>query len=113
MSETPDSGARLVLTTCGDTQSAEALGKLLVERRLAACATLLPVASSIYHWEGKLNIDPEVVILLKTAADRVDALTAAIDELHPYEVPECLVFSAQDGLPAYLGWVQAETRPPA
>lgn len=102
---------RLVLTTCADRESAEALGKLLVERRVAACATLLPGAHSIYWWEGNVTSSDEVVVLCKTAADRVDALKAAIDELHPYEVPECLVFNADDGLPAYLGWVRDETRP--
>ncbi|MHC5019717.1 MAG: divalent-cation tolerance protein CutA [Planctomycetota bacterium] len=104
---------RLVLTTCADRESAEALGRLLVERRVAACATLLPGATSMYHWEGKVAVENEVVVLLKTAADRVEALKAALDDLHPYEVPECLVFAAEDGLAGYLGWVEAETRPPA
>lgn len=106
-------GVRLVVTTCADQASAQALAGLLVERRVAACATLLPGAHSIYWWEGRVTGAGEVVVLLKTAADRVEALKAAIAELHPYDVPECLVFVADDGLPGYLGWVRDESRPPA
>lgn len=113
MHDPSGTNVRLVLTTCPDREAAEALGRLLVERRVAACATLLPGATSMYWWEGRVTTDGEVVVLLKTAADRVAALKAELDDLHPYEVPECLVFRADDGLPGYLGWVETETRPPA
>ena len=69
-------------------------------------ADVLPGMRSLYRWEGRIADEPETLILLKTTADRVAALKAALPALHPYQVPELLTFAAADGLPAYLrpGW---------
>lgn len=54
--------------------------------------------------------DSEVLLLVKTCADRLDALAAAITQLHPYELPEILALTPSAGLPAYLDWIRAQTR---
>lgn len=102
--------ARLVLCTCPDTPTAQALARQLVERRLAACVNLLPPMQSVYRWQGQVEQAGEVQLLAKTCADRLDALTAAIVQLHPYELPEILALTPSAGLPAYLDWIRAETR---
>lgn len=102
--------ARLVLTTCANPKQAGALAKELVKRRVAACCTVLPGATSVYWWEGKITSEKECVCLLKTQSDRVEALKAAIAEIHPYDTPECLVLPVEAGLDAYLRWVRDETR---
>lgn len=101
---------RLVLCTCPDHESARLLATLLVDHRLAACVNLLPAMQSVYRWEGRVEQVSEVQLLIKTTAARMDALTALIQQEHPYEVPEILAISPSAGLPAYLDWIRAETR---
>jgi periplasmic divalent cation tolerance protein len=98
----------VALTTFGDEDTAVAVVRELVERRLVACGTLLPGARSLYRWRGEVADAPEVVVLLKTTVDRVEALTATLPEVHPYEVPELVVLPVTAGLPAYLAWVAGE-----
>jgi periplasmic divalent cation tolerance protein len=99
----------LAVTTVGSTDDAEHLVRALLSERLIACGTLLPSARSLYHWEGEITEEAEVVILLKTVAARLDAIGEAFGLHHPYDVPELLVFPSRAGLEAYLGWVRDET----
>ena len=99
----------LLLCTCADDAEAEKIARLLVTQNLAACVQLAPIRS-IYRWQGQVEQGEEVQLLAKTCADRLDALTAAIVQLHPYELPEILALTPSAGLPAYLDWIRAETR---
>lgn len=99
----------VVLTTVANVEEADILVRELVERRLAACGTMLPEARSIYRWEGKLAEESEVVVILKTSTHAFEALKAAFPELHPYAVPELLALPVTGGLERYLGWIGSET----
>ena len=100
----------LVSSSFPDPTSAETAARALVEARLAACVQVLPGARSVYRWAGKLACANETLLQAKTAADRLDALTARLLALHPYELPEIVAVQAEAGLPAYFDWVRAETR---
>ena len=102
--------ALLVLTTLGSSGDARALVRGLVEDRLIACGTLFP-AASIYRWEGAVQEEEEVLVLLKTDASKWDALSAAVQDRHPYDVPELLAFPAEEGSGTYLSWLKAEVAP--
>ena len=102
-------GHLLVLTTLESEDDATRLVRALLERRLVACGTILPGATSLYRWQGAVNEAREVVVLLKTQRVRWDALEAAVRELHPYDVPELIAIPVDAGLVAYLEWVNAET----
>lgn len=106
-----DAAVLLVFTTCPDEACAQRLARAMVEARLAACASVQAPARSFYHWQGAIEDASEVPLLLKTTAACYPALEAALRERHPYEVPEILAIPASAGLPAYLQWVQTETRP--
>jgi periplasmic divalent cation tolerance protein len=106
------STARIVMTTAASSEEAARLGRTLVEERLAACATLLPAANSIYHWKDQIESSVECLLLLKTAADRLTALEARLNELHSYETPEFLVLAVEAGSQAYLAWLEASLREP-
>ena len=99
----------LAYCTCPDADSAEAIAHALVEERLAACVSRLPGVRSTYRWQGSVEQADEVLLLIKTTADRLDALTARLRALHPYELPELIAVEVRAGLPAYLDWVAAET----
>ena len=95
----------IVLTTFPAEGDAEALARALVGERLAACVNILPPMRSIYRWAGAIDSATECQIIMKTTADRVDALKARLLELHPYELPEILVLPISGGGEAYLNWI--------
>jgi periplasmic divalent cation tolerance protein len=99
------SGRVVALSTAADAAQAERIAKALVERRLAACVNVVPGVVSHYRYEGALHRDTELLLVIKTRAERVEALRAAIVELHSYEVPELVVLDVAGGHPPYLEWV--------
>ena len=103
----------LVISNLPDRASAEALAKALVERRAAACVNVLAPCRSVYRWQGAIETAEEHPVFAKTTRDRYDLLERVIRELHPYELPEIIAVPLAGGLPAYLAWVEAETRAPA
>jgi periplasmic divalent cation tolerance protein len=100
--------ALLVLTTLGSADEARSFVTGLVADRLVACGTLLPRATSIYRWEGAITEEDEVIVLLKTDASKWDELSAAVQDRHPYEVPELLAVPVERGLELYLSWLTSE-----
>ncbi len=92
----------LVLTTEGDAQRAKALARSLLERRLVACVSL-QTTQALYHWEGEIQMDGEVQLLMKTTADRLERLQQVVGELHSYDTPEWLCWPAIAS-PAYERW---------
>ncbi|KEF43233.1 MAG: cation tolerance protein CutA [Cyanobium sp. CACIAM 14] len=99
----------LVLTTEADQERAESLALALLERGLVACATLHPVISH-YRWQGRLERSGEVQLLLKTLPECLPALRAALADLHSYDTPEWIHWSAgSDG--AYSAWLQEQLAP--
>lgn len=101
----------LVLTNLPDRAAAERLADTLIGKRLAACVNILAPCRSVYRWKNDLQREEEHPLLIKTTAERYPALEAAIRAGHPYELPEIIAVPIERGLPAYLDWVDAETRP--
>ena len=99
-----------VLTNLPDSDSAFNLARELVHLRLVACANVLAPATSFYRWEGKQEQATEYPVLLKTVEARYGEVEAAIRRLHPYTVPEIISWPIERGLPAYLDWVEQESR---
>ncbi len=96
--------------TCPDTASADTLARALVEDRLAACVSQLAGTRSTYRWHGALEHSEEVLLMIKTTDDRLDALVSRVHSLHPYELPELVAVEAVGGLAPYLDWVVQQTR---
>ena len=97
----------VVLSTVAKAEDAERIGRALVEGGLAACVNVLPAVTSIYRWKGKLEREEERLLLIKTRADRFEALREALVALHPYEVPEVLALPVAAGHAPYLEWLDA------
>lgn len=100
---------RLVYMTASSRDEAKRIGRALVEERLAACANVIDGMESVYWWQGKLTEDREAVLIAKTRADLVPALTERVLALHSYTVPCVVALPLVDGNPAYLAWLGAET----
>lgn len=88
---------------------AKALADGLVGDRLAACVATLPGVSSTYRWEGKIETEEELLLLIKTRAELMDKVSAFVRKNHPYDVPELIAVPATAGLPEYLKWIGNET----
>ena len=105
--------AVFVYTTWPTTVEAEAAGRALVERRLAACVNILPGMISHYRWEGQVERGEETVMIVKTRAALAGEVSDAVKELHSYTTPAILVMPLESVEPGYLGWLLAETEPAA
>lgn len=99
----------LCLVTAPDRPVAARIARTLVDERLAACVNILPGLTSVYRWQGAVETGEEVLLLAKTMPRQLDALTARVAELHPFDVPEVIALDIRGGLPAYLQWIAAET----
>jgi periplasmic divalent cation tolerance protein len=104
-------GPVVVLTALGAPPEAERIARALVEERLAACVNVLPGVVSVYRWKGVVERENELVLVIKTLAERVDALKARLLELHPYELAEVVVIPIVGGHGAYLEWMAQQVGP--
>ena len=98
------------LVSCPSAEVGSALAKLLVDRELAACVQILPPMQSVYRWKGQVCIDEEVLLVIKTTSDLRDQVQNAIEENHPYEVPEFVVVEAHAVSEKYATWLQHNVR---
>lgn len=98
---------------CPDAAAARLIAERAVELHLAACANILPEATSIYRWEGAIRCESEAVLVLKTTRSRSEALTEIVTSLHPYELPAISYLEVAAGHQPYLRWVASETIPPS
>lgn len=107
------SGYRLIYSTWPDAGAAEDAARSVVESGLAACANILPGAVSVFRWEGATQREAEVVMVLKTTADKAAALSSALAALHPYDTPALvsLQVDAETSSPRFLDWIGAQCGP--
>lgn len=95
----------LVYCTCPDSKSADQIALALVEQSLAACVNRIPGVVSTYRWQGHVEQASEHLLMIKTSVAQFDALSRAILELHPYELPEIIAVPIQQGFEPYLKWI--------
>jgi periplasmic divalent cation tolerance protein len=95
----------LVFITASSREEAHAIGKTLIQEKLAACAGLIPGIESLYVWEGRFCDERECLLLLKSREDLVDSLILRVKALHSYKVPEILTVRVEKGNPEYIRWI--------
>jgi len=100
----------ITLVACPSQDVASALAKLLVDRELAACVQAIPAVQSVYRWKGEVCIDEESLLIIKTTSELKEELRTAIEENHPYEVPEFVVIEAADVSDNYAAWLRGNVR---
>jgi periplasmic divalent cation tolerance protein len=95
----------IITTTYPDKESAKSVAKLLVEKRLVACAQIFPI-ESIYLWQGQIHDEEETILIAKSKTQLFDIIVATIRENHTYQVPQIVQIPITDGLPEYLKWIE-------
>ena len=108
---TDSSGIVLLYCTAPTVEEAEVIAEAVVSQRLAACANIIPGMRSVYWWQGKMEYAAEVVLILKTRPDLIEAVTAAVKAAGSYKVPCVLPIAVgAGGNPDYVAWLLGETR---
>ncbi len=100
----------IVLVTVPNPDIARSIATEIVQSRLAACVNIVPGIKSIFRWEGKLDEADELLLVIKTIADRYPALEKRITELHPYDTPEIVALETRHVVEKYLRWVKSEVK---
>lgn len=97
-----------VLTTAGTKEDAQKIAQSVVEKRLAGCAQVIGPITSTYWWEGKIETAEEWLCIIKSIQDLYKKLEKAIQQIHPYKVPEILAVPVLEGSQSYLEWLDGE-----
>lgn len=97
----------VVLTTCPDEPTASRIARELVESGLAACVSRAGPVRSTYRWQGAIQDEPEMLLVIKTVSERYPELEMRLKSLHPYEVPEVIALPVTAGSAEYLSWLEA------
>jgi len=99
----------IVLITGPSEEESARIGHALVGERLAACVNIIPAVRSIYRWEGRIEDEKEVLLIIKTKRGLFERLQKRVKELHSYSVPEIVALPLVEGDEAYLNWLGQET----
>jgi periplasmic divalent cation tolerance protein len=99
----------VILVTVPNLQVATQIAEALVGEQLVACVNVLPEVMSIYRWKGAVERARELLCVIKTTAERFEAVRARVVSLHPYEVPEVIALPVTDGHAPYLEWMIRES----
>lgn len=100
----------IVYVTAPNIKVAKEIGKTLVAEKLAACVSVIDNVHSIYHWQGKIEEEAEIILMIKTTSELISKIKAKILSIHPYEVPEIIVSPIIEGYSTYLNWISETTK---
>lgn len=95
-----------IYITCKNQKEAREIAKIIVDKKLAACANIFPRIESYYHWQGKKVWDNEAILLLKTKEKNVKKIIIEVQKIHSYTVPCILAFRVERGNTRYLNWLK-------
>jgi len=99
----------LFLVTVPNMEEAQKIAKILVEQKLAACVNVIRNIISWYRWKGEVENNEEQLLVIKTSEANADLIIKKINEIHSYEVPECIGFPIDKGSESYLDWIKENT----
>ena len=97
----------IIIVTTASKEEAETIVQRLLEARLIACANIVGLVSSHFHWSGKIEKAEEYLILMKSRKDLFEKLSETVKALHSYEVPEILALPIVEGSKAYMDWLDS------
>nr|CAH0101582.1 unnamed protein product [Daphnia galeata] len=95
----------MAFITAPNEEVAKTIARGLVSEKLAACVNIIPKITSVYSWEGKVNEDSEVLMMVKTRTVRLPELTEYVKKHHPYDVCEVISTEILQGNKPYLDWI--------
>lgn len=103
-----ETGIVTLYITCNDREQALGIAHELLVQKLIACANILDNVTSLYHWQGEIQQDKEVLLLAKTTIAKSQAAIAAARKAHSHEIPCITLLPVNGGNSDYLAWVKKE-----
>lgn len=100
----------MIITTVPDIDTGQKIANYLVEEKLAACVNIIPRVTSIYRWQGQIQTDTELLVLIKSTQSMEHTIYEAVKDMHPYELPELITVSIDRGDGDYLQWITDSVR---
>ncbi len=101
----------IVYVTAPTEEEARKIARALIDNKLAACVNIVREMRSIYRWQGKIEDEAEVLMIVKTRRGHFRRLKETVKQLHSYSVPEIIAIPVVEGSEDYLEWLREETRP--
>ena len=98
---------QLIFCTCPDAVTADQLARALITEKLAACVNIVPGVISVYEWQGQIETAQEHLLLIKSHQDRFATIESTLKNLHPYQLPEIIAVSIENGSVDYLKWINS------
>lgn len=98
----------VVRTTFEKKSEAREMGKLLLKKRLIACAQISGPVESLYWWKGEIEHSEEFTLVMKSRVSLWKELENTIRVNHPYDVPEILGAPATKVSREYEQWLLEE-----
>ena len=105
-----DESGIIVFCTFSNLEEAKSIAPVLIEKKLAACCTILPQVTSFYSWESKIEESQEILMMIKTSHKCYDQLEKQIKMMHSYSVPEIISVDINQGSKAYIDWILESTK---
>jgi len=102
--------AVVILITASTAEEARKMADLLLQRRKAACVSIVPRVESRFWWQGKLDAAAESLLVVKTRASALDEVIKCVKEVHSYQVPEIIALPVIGGNKDYLEWIAREVQ---
>ena len=99
----------MVLTTCNSSEISSLIADTLISDKLAACVNIIKGVESVYQWQGKIEHDNEILLIIKTRQSLFSRIEQSIQKLHNYELPEIIAVPIKIGEKNYLNWIQSAT----
>jgi periplasmic divalent cation tolerance protein len=99
----------MVLTTCNSSETSSLIAEALISNKIAACVNIIKGVESVYQWQGKIEHDKEILLIIKTRESLFSQVEQTIQELHSYELPEIIAVPIKTGEKNYLNWIQSAT----
>lgn len=98
---------QMIFCTCPDAATADHIAHALVTEKLAACVNVVPGIRSVYEWQGQIETAQEHLLVIKSHRDRFAAIESMLKNLHPYQLPEIIAVSIENGSVDYLKWIDS------
>lgn len=101
--------AIVIYCTVPDKKVAKEISKHLLKYRLAGCVSAVDRVESMFSWDGEIEKEKEILLIIKTLRTNFEKIKQIITDLHPYQVPEIIALPIVDCSKEYLEWLVHET----